>query len=50
MVLQVSTDTEDEVKKRDIRQYELDYKAEYCKYMKCKRTVEENSYKAYAEV
>ncbi len=49
-VLQMSKDTDDEVKKREYRQYELDYKADYDEYMKRKRTLEENSYKAYAEV
>ena len=29
---------------------ELDYKAKYDKYMKRKRTFEENTYKAYAEI
>ena len=50
-ILQVSVSfTDEEVKKRENRQYELDYKAEYDEYMKRKRTLEENSYKAYAEV
>ena len=49
-VLQMIIDTNDEVKKRENRQCELDYKAEYDEYMKRKRTLEENSYKVYAEV
>lgn len=40
---------EDEVK-RENRQFEFDYKAEYDEYMKRKRDFEENKYKAYAEL
>ena len=49
-VLEMSKDTDDEVKKRENRQYELDYKTVYDEYMKRKRTLEANGYKAYAEV
>ena len=40
----------DEEKKREDRQFELDYKANYDEYMKRKRAYEENCYKAYAEI
>ena len=48
--LQISTSTDADENKREGRQYELDYKAEYDEYMKRKRTFEENTYKAYAEI
>ena len=46
----VSTESDPDDKNREDRQFELDYKAAYDKYMKQKRTFEENSVKAYAEI
>ena len=48
--LQFSTETEDEAKKRENRQFELEHKAEFDEYMKRKRDYEENVFKAYAEI
>ena len=48
--LQVSLSSDADEEKRENRQYELDYKAEYDEFMKRKRAFEENSYKAYAEI
>ena len=48
--LNFSTKSTDEEKVRENRQFELDYKADYDEYMKRKRSYEENSYKAYAEI
>ena len=48
--LEVSLKTEAEDVKKESRQFELDYKAEYDEYMKRKRTFEDNCYKAYAEI
>ena len=48
--LHESTSTDANDKKREDRQFELDYKADYDEYTKRKRTFEENSYKAHAEI
>ena len=48
--LQVSLSSDADEEKRENRQYELDYKAEFDEFMKRKRAFEENSYKAYAEI
>ena len=48
--LQVSLNFNDADEKRENRQFELDYKAEYDEYMKRKRSFEENCYKSYAEI
>ena len=49
--LQVSFSAyEEEEVKRENRQFELDYKAEYDEYMKRKKDFEENKYKAYAKL
>ena len=49
-ILNVSTESDAEDKKREDRQFELEHKAEYDEYMKRKRTFEENSFKAYADI
>ena len=48
--LSISKNPETDDKKREDKQNELDYKAEYDEYMKRKRILEENGYKAYAEI
>ena len=48
--LQVSLSSDEDEKKGENRQYELDYKAEYDEYMKRKREFVENKYKSYAEL
>ena len=48
--LQISTSSDADEKKREDKQYEMDYKAEYDEFMKRKRALEENGYKAYAEI
>ena len=48
--LEVSLSSDDADEKRENRQFELDYKAKYDKYMKRKRIFEENCYKSYAEI
>ena len=48
--LNFSIKSTEEEKVRENRQFELDYKADYDEYMKRKRSYEENSYKAYAEI
>jgi len=49
-ILNTSTESDPEDKKREDRQFELEHKAEYDEYMKRKRTFEENSFKAYADI
>ena len=48
--LVVSTSTDDDEKKRETHQFELDYKAEYNEFMRRKREFNENSCKVYAEL
>ena len=49
-ILQISSSTNKDKKKRQEHQFELDYKAEFDGYMKRKRTFEENCYKGYAKI
>ena len=48
LVVSISTDYDE--KKRETRQFELDYKAEYDEFMRRKREFNENSVKVYAEL
>jgi len=48
--LRVSLISDDDEEKRENRQFELNYKAEFDEYMKQKRAFEENCYKSYAEI
>ena len=49
-IIQTSTKTDANEKKREEHQFKLDYKTEYNEYMKHERTLEENGYKTHAEI